>query len=137
MEEDSILVEEVGPGAFAVRRGNRVRAVEEPPEWVQLTLPLEEPREPDFDDEEATTEFGQFEDPHDPVSHPRHYLSGGIETLDFIEAKELDYHLGNVVKYVSRAGKKDPEKLLEDLKKAQTYLNRRIALLEGGNSGHY
>lgn len=58
------------------------------------------------------------------VNHPPHYTAGGIETIDFIEAKELDYHLANVVKYVSRAGRKG--ELLEDLQKAQWYLNRRI-----------
>ena len=62
----------------------------------------------------------------DPVNHPAHYTDGGIETLDFILAKRLDFLLGQVVKYVSRAGKKDPAKELEDLQKAQFYLNRKI-----------
>jgi hypothetical protein len=62
---------------------------------------------------------------HDVVNNPDHYTAGGIETIDFIEAKGLDYHLGNVVKYVSRAGKKSADSL-EDLKKAQWYLNRAI-----------
>ena len=65
---------------------------------------------------------------HDPVNHPAHYTAGGIETIDFIEAKQLNYHLGNVVKYVSRAGKKN--ELLEDLKKARWYLEREIQRLE-------
>jgi transcriptional regulator with XRE-family HTH domain len=61
----------------------------------------------------------------DPVNHPPHYKSGGIETIDFIEAKDLNYRLGNVVKYVSRAGKKgDP---IQDLEKAAWYLQREIA----------
>jgi hypothetical protein len=60
----------------------------------------------------------------DPVNHPDHYKDGGIETIDFIEAKELNYHLGNVVKYVSRAGKKGSK--LQDLQKAQWYLTREI-----------
>lgn len=65
----------------------------------------------------------------DTVNHPPHYRAGGIETIDFIEAKDLNYRLGNVVKYVSRAGKKasDP---LEDLKKAAWYLEREIAARE-------
>lgn len=62
---------------------------------------------------------------NDVVNNPDHYTAGGIETIDFIEAKGLDYHLGNVVKYVSRAGKKSADSL-EDLKKAQWYLNRAI-----------
>lgn len=63
----------------------------------------------------------------DPVNHPQHYCLGGIEVLDAVEAWELPYHLGNVVKYIARAGKKNPATFLEDLKKAQFYLNRFIA----------
>ena len=61
----------------------------------------------------------------DLVNHPPHYKSGGIETIDFIEAKDLNYRLGNVIKYVSRAGKKasDP---VQDLEKAAWYLQREI-----------
>lgn len=65
---------------------------------------------------------------HDPVNSPAHYTAGGIETIDYIEAKQLNYHLGNVVKYVSRAGKKN--EMLEDLKKAKWYLDREIKRLE-------
>jgi hypothetical protein len=64
----------------------------------------------------------------DMVSHPPHYTVGGIETIDFIEAKQLGYHLGQVIKYISRAGKKGSR--LEDLQKARWYLNREIALSE-------
>lgn len=59
------------------------------------------------------------------VSFPSHYVSGGIETIDFIEAKELNFRLANVVKYVSRAGKKSDNRL-QDLMKAQWYLDREI-----------
>ena len=64
------------------------------------------------------------------VNSPAHYTQGGIETIDFIEAKGLhnDYYLGNVIKYVSRALYKGKE--LEDLKKAQWYLNRAISVRE-------
>jgi len=62
----------------------------------------------------------------DPVNHPPHYKAGGIETIDFIEAKDLNYRLGNVIKYVSRAGRKDSDPI-EDLEKAAWYLNREIA----------
>lgn len=64
--------------------------------------------------------------PHDPVNNPEHYTDGGVETIDFIEAKGLGYHLGNVVKYISRAGKKGTNNGLEDLRKAQWYLARAI-----------
>jgi hypothetical protein len=60
---------------------------------------------------------------NDPIN-PSHYTSGGIDTIDFIEAKELSFHLGNVVKYISRAGKKGDR--TEDLKKALWYLMREI-----------
>ena len=53
---------------------------------------------------------------NDPVNHPAHYCDGGIETLDYIVAKKLDFFLGQVCKYISRAGKKDPEKGNEDRK---------------------
>lgn len=62
----------------------------------------------------------------DPVNNPAHYTEGGIETIDYIEAKRLGYHLGNAVKYISRAGRKGTNQGLEDLKKAQWYLARAI-----------
>jgi hypothetical protein len=61
----------------------------------------------------------------DNVNHPAHYKVGGIETIDFIEAKGLNYHLGNVVKYITRADTKGNRE--EDLLKARWYLNREIA----------
>jgi hypothetical protein len=64
----------------------------------------------------------------DKVNSPSHYKVGGIETIDFIEAKQLGYHLGNVIKYISRADHKDDK--LENLKKAQWYLNRAVSQLE-------
>ena len=64
----------------------------------------------------------------DPVNHPKHYTAGGIETIDFIEAKKLGYNLGNVVKYITRSGLKGNQ--LEDLRKAQWYLSREIATLK-------
>jgi len=66
----------------------------------------------------------------DPVNSPPHYKAGGFETIDFIEAKDLNYRLGNVIKYVSRAGKKDSDPLV-DLKKARWYLDREIFAREG------
>ena len=65
----------------------------------------------------------------DPVNHPSHYTDGKIEVIDFIEDKKLGFHLGNAVKYISRAGKKDPGKEIEDLEKAVWYVNRRIEQL--------
>lgn len=68
----------------------------------------------------------------DPINHPKHYMLGGIEVIEAIEAWGLGYHLGNVVKYVARAGRKDPKTVAVDLKKARWYLSRQIERLEGG-----
>ena len=69
------------------------------------------------------------------VNHPAHY--GGennvYEVIKVIEAWELDFHLGNTVKYISRAGKKGSDKELQDLKKALWYLQRKIENLENAN----
>lgn len=66
----------------------------------------------------------------DPVNSPSHYQGNGMEVVDVIEAFGLDksFCLGNVVKYVLRAGKKDAT--LQDLKKARWYLDRQIAGME-------
>lgn len=70
---------------------------------------------------------------NDNVNHPSHYTDGKIEVIDFIEDKGLNFHRGNAVKYIARAGKKDPEKEVEDLRKAVWYLNREITRLTGKN----
>jgi hypothetical protein len=68
----------------------------------------------------------------DAINHPSHYNQGKIEVIEFIEDKNLGFHLGNAVKYISRAGKKDPAKEIEDLKKAVWYVERQIELISGG-----
>lgn len=60
----------------------------------------------------------------DGINHPSHYTRGKIEVIDFIEDQQLPYHLGNVIKYIARAGYKGDK--LEDLKKARWYLDRYI-----------
>ena len=69
------------------------------------------------------------------VNHPQHY--GGednvYEAIEVIEAWDLGFHLGNTVKYISRAGKKGTDKELQDLKKALWYLQRKIENLENSN----
>lgn len=67
---------------------------------------------------------------NDPVNHPAHYTSGKIEVIDFLEDQKFPFHLANAVKYISRAGKKDPEKTVQDLEKAIWYINRYIGLLQ-------
>ena len=67
----------------------------------------------------------------DSVNHPSHYTDGKIEVIDFIEDKKLNYHRGNAIKYIARAGKKNKKKEIEDLRKAIWYLNREIERLQG------
>jgi hypothetical protein len=74
--------------------------------------------------DEIVADVNQAMAQHDAVNHPEHYKVGGIETIDFIEAKGLDYHLGNVVKYITRADHKGSKQ--EDLRKAHWYLTRAI-----------
>ncbi len=69
---------------------------------------------------------------NEQVNHPQHY--GGsenvYETIKVIDNWQLGFNLGNTIKYISRAGKKDPKKQLEDLKKAKFYLDYHIKSLE-------
>lgn len=74
--------------------------------------------------EEAIKEVMLNEPTVDPVNHPPHYKVGGVETIDFIEAKGLGYNLGNVVKYLTRADHKGNK--VQDLEKARWYLEREI-----------
>ena len=63
------------------------------------------------------------------VEHPKHYNVGKIEVIDAINEWKLDFNLGNVVKYVARAGHKDESKVIEDLEKAKFYLEDEISRL--------
>lgn len=68
----------------------------------------------------------------DNVNHPAHYggADNAYEAIKVIEAWNLDFCLGNVVKYISRAGKKEGNSLIQDLEKAKWYLERRIQELK-------
>jgi len=72
------------------------------------------------------------------VDHPSHY--GGeknpYEAIRVIEAWDLNFSLGNVLKYMSRAGKKS-DNILEDLKKAAWYLNREIKRIEDASKYNF
>ena len=64
------------------------------------------------------------------INHPEHYLKeSGFEVIDVIEAWNLDFSLGNALKYIARAGKKNPEKQKQDLEKAAWYIERTISNL--------
>jgi hypothetical protein len=78
--------------------------------------------------EAGKAKFRMEGDRADPVNNPAHYTVGGIETIDFIEAKKLGYNLGNVIKYLTRADHKGNK--MEDLRKAQWYLTREINSLK-------
>ena len=67
----------------------------------------------------------------DNVNHPSHYTDRKIEVISYIEDKNLNYHRGNAVKYISRAGKKNADKEIEDLEKARWYINREIERITG------
>ena len=82
----------------------------------QLELPIQEEHEK-TEQKKSDTQ----------INHPNYYCSKGFEVIDFIDAHRLNFNLGNVVKYVSRAGKKDSEDTLTALKKARWYLEREIS----------
>ena len=69
------------------------------------------------------------------VNHPGHYggADNTYEAIKVIEAWDLNFHLGNVVKYISRAGKKSQDSV-EDLKKAEWYLKRHVEFVQTKNS---
>jgi hypothetical protein len=69
------------------------------------------------------------------VDHPNHYLgTRKFEPIDVINDWELNFQTGNAVKYISRAGRKDDSKTIEDLKKAVWYLEWEIKNLESEKS---
>lgn len=71
----------------------------------------------------------------DAVDHPPHYQfdDPAFEPIKVIRAWRLGFSLGNCVKYLARAGRKDPSKLIEDLKKARWYLDEEISHLEAAH----
>jgi len=67
-------------------------------------------------------------EPESKIDHPPHYKPGKFECIDVIEDWGLGFHLGNALKYICRAGRKDA--MTVDLKKAEWYLRREIERLE-------
>ncbi len=68
------------------------------------------------------------------INHPDYYNQNGLEAIDFIEAFNLNFNLGNVVKYIVRAGRKTDDSLA-DLQKAEWYLAREIEKYKVINGG--
>ncbi len=75
--------------------------------------------------------YSKWEPKDDAVNHPSHYTKGKIEVADFIADQKLNFDRGNAVKYVCRAGSKDPDKEVQDLKKAIWYIEHEIKMLGG------
>ena len=73
----------------------------------------------------------------DPVAHPQHYQGNKIEVIEFIEDQGhgSGFRLGNVHKYIARAGKKDPNNYIQDLEKASWYLRREIEIAKANREG--
>ena len=82
----------------------------------------------EFDFSKENTEVA-LKKTEESVNHPKHYNHGKIEVIEVIEDWDLDFLLGNVIKYVGRSGKKTKSSELEDLSKARWYLDRKISSL--------
>jgi hypothetical protein len=80
-------------------------------------------------------DLGKELNKYDNVNHPSHYTwlkeLCGIEVLDI--TRHLDFNTGNAVKYLLRAGRKDPKKTIEDLEKAIFYIKDKINMLKNEN----
>ena len=79
----------------------------------------------EFDFSKKNTEV-DVKNTEESIDHPKHYNYGKIEVIEVIEDWNLDFLLGNVIKYVGRSGKKTKSSELEDLSKAKWYLDRKI-----------
>ena len=107
------------------RQGETVDNVNHPPHYkvgrAKIRMQSPERMQSPLPDEFKSSRESEIVD---NVNHPPHYKVGGIETIDFIEAKKLNYNLGNAIKYLARADHKNNRE--EDLKKARWYLDREI-----------
>ena len=103
---------------------NNMLAIETPEEEkarkaVHVTASIEDTRQ-------------ELKDKEDIIGHPNHYCEGRkYEPKDVIRDWELNFNLGNTVKYIARNGRKQGNSVLQDLKKARQYLDFEIAYLEG------
>ncbi len=68
------------------------------------------------------------------IDHPEYYEKNGMEAIDYIEAHELNFNLGNVIKYVTRAGNKPNEGAYTALMKAHWYIEREISRITKGEA---
>lgn len=115
--------------------GPVIRSVGEPDSrWLCANGhgPFDEKVQDYIDDANVRRQIANIGKDNDPVNNPSHYggADNPYEAIKVIEAWELGFNLGNTVKYISRAGKKNPDATIEDLKKAAWYLARHIDNLE-------
>ena len=104
--------------------------VSDDPSWCPFALdPVDEDSYPEWKGVESPKLMIITPSQYDPVNRPSHYTEGrNYEPIDVIEDWELDFCLGNALKYISRVGRKDDA--LQDLKKAKWYIERKIKQLE-------
>ena len=76
------------------------------------------------------TNLNHVKGDYEYVDHPKHYNQGGVELVQIVDAYQLGFYEGNIVKYIIRAGKKPDNNKLQDLKKALWYLNYLIKINE-------
>lgn len=81
--------------------------------------------DPLFIDRVSDEEAAEYQE---HVNHPDHYQFDGVEVIDLVE--QMSFNLGNAVKYITRAGRKDASKVNEDLEKAVWYIQREARRLE-------
>ena len=73
----------------------------------------------------------------DMISHPPHYCFSKYEPVKVIQDWKLDFCLGNVIKYVARAGKKEDNSTINDLEKAKRYIELEIENLKGDSGNDF
>ena len=119
-----VSVDSVYQATYLAKKGSKLPSTTAPNAQMSLALFSDSPKKRG----RPPLKTSSNKEVKDNVNHPAHYKMGGIETIDFVEAKSLNYNLGNVVKYITRADYKGNK--IEDLKKAQWYLNREVSNLE-------
>lgn len=103
--------------------------------WVEVSIPVEAEVDPNNRVEVTIPAETLIPNlvalPPSLFNQPPRQEVDNMKTLDFIEAKDLNFRLGNAIKYISRAGKKEGVDPIQDLEKAAFYLNREIIIRKG------
>ncbi|EAA0273960.1 TPA: DUF3310 domain-containing protein [Listeria monocytogenes] len=93
---------------------------------------VNQPRTDDVRDQYRIVKKEYTTSDKDDITNPSHYTTGGIEPIKYIQSHSMNFEKGNVIKYVTRAGKKEGQNEVKDLKKARQYLDFLIGKLEEG-----